>query len=326
MEKSPHNKTLKSFHLTDKLWDLWCIFSIIGIWPRFIEPNLLVTTRLTLPIPNLPLELKGLKIVQFSDLHINPRLSDSYLKKLQKKIEKASPDIVVFTGDFLCYSLLNCNVRLKKFLNEIQAPYGCYAIFGNHDYEKCVSVNEEGNYDLIDMDSSLISKGFQRLFCPIPLTGNITEPIARLNEHQDLRFLLSETPFQLLNNSNKLIKIRGSALNISGVGEHMMGRCKPEEALRDFDKNYPGIILAHNPDCIPALKNLSGNVILCGHTHGAQVNLPWIWKNFIIMENMEYKRGLFKVENKWVYVNRGVGSVMPFRWFSIPEILVLTLE
>lgn len=327
MEDQHSNNNSKTYHLTDKLWDLWCIASVIGIWPRFIEPNLLVTTRLTLPIINLPQALKGLKILQFSDLHFNPKFSDRLLEKLLKKIEKLAPDIVVFTGDFLCYSTLNGSERLKKFLNKIQAPYGCYAIFGNHDYERCVSVNEEGDYDLIDTkSSSMISKGFQRLFNPIPPTGQATPKAANLEEHKELRYLLNETPFELLNNRTKTVKIRGSYLNICGVGEHMLGRCKPEEAFSEYNTNFPGIVLAHNPDCVPALKKHPGNIILCGHTHGAQVNLPWMWKKFIILENMQYKRGLFKIDDKWLYVNRGIGSVMPFRWFSVPEVLLLTLE
>lgn len=326
MEYQKKNYQSKSIHLTDKLWDLWCIVSVIGIWPRFIEPNLLVTTRLTLPIANLPQELKGVKVLQFSDLHINPRVSDRFLGRLQRKIEKHAPDIIVFTGDFLCYSILNGSKRLKKFLNGIQAPYGCYAIFGNHDYESCVSVNEEGHYDLTEMNSSMIAKGFQRLINPTSLSGQATESATNLQEHRELRYLLNETPFELLNNRSKTLKIRGSHLNICGVGEHMLGRCRPEEAFREYNKDFPGIILAHNPDCVPALKEYPGSVILCGHTHGAQVNLPWMWKKFIVMENLEYKRGLFKVDDKWLYVNRGVGSVMPFRWFSVPEILLLTLE
>lgn len=314
------------FHLSDKLWDLWCIVSVVGIWPRFIEPSLVVTTRLTLPIPNLPKELKGLKILQFSDLHLNPRVSDRYLLRLLKKIEAQTPDIIVFTGDFLCYSTLFEPERLKKFLNGLHAPYGCYAVFGNHDYEKCVSVNDAGDYDVISQSSSLITKGFQRLVCPMPVTGKTTEAVSKLKEHKELRFLLNESPFELLNNRVKTMKIRGSALNILGVGEHMMGRCNPEKAFLGYDSSSPGIILAHNPDCVPSLLKKPGDIILCGHTHGAQVNLPWMWRKFIVMENMQYKRGLFKADNKWLYVNRGVGSVMPFRWFSIPEILLITLE
>src|ERR1700722_3315000 len=104
----------------------------------------------------------------------------------------------------------------------------------------------------------------------------------------------------------------------------MAGRFKPDLAFKDYNPAYTGIVLAHNPDCGPELKNYPGDVILSGHTHGGQINLPWLWKRFTLMKNMQYKRGLWKIGNKFMYVNRGIGSVMKFRWFAIPEILLLT--
>jgi predicted MPP superfamily phosphohydrolase len=44
------------------------------------------------------------------------------------------------------------------------------------------------------------------------------------------------------------------------------------------------------------------------------------------MENKEWKRGLKKLENQWLYISRGIGSTMKFRWFSRPEITLITWE
>jgi predicted MPP superfamily phosphohydrolase len=106
----------------------------------------------------------------------------------------------------------------------------------------------------------------------------------------------------------------------------MAGRCLPEIAFKNYDKQYPGIILAHNPDSSALLESYPGEVILSGHTHGCQINLPWMWKKFTKLENMSLRKGFFKVRDKWLYVNRGVGAIMKFRWFSVPEILFLTLR
>src|ERR1700722_3581136 len=94
----------KNFYISDLLWDCWCIASVIGIWPRFIEPNLIATTKLNIKIENLPKSLEGFKILQFSDIHLHPGMADCFLKKLKDKIQGLAPDIIVFTGDFLCYS------------------------------------------------------------------------------------------------------------------------------------------------------------------------------------------------------------------------------
>ncbi len=322
MKKNTPNPT----HLSDFLWDLWCVASIIGIWPRFIEPNLLHTTKLNLKIPKLPQALHGIKILQFSDLHLNSNVSDFFLRKLVQKIKKLSPDLIVFTGDFLCYSQMKDKIRLQQLLNSLEAPCGCFAILGNHDYEKSVSINPQGDYDIISKKRSMIKEGFSRLFTTVKLTKVVSPAAKSVGLHQELLDLLQQTPFKLLHNNTAVVPIKGSYLNLCGLGEYICGRCQPEIAFTHYDRRYPGIVLAHNPDSIPLLESFPGDIILCGHTHGGQINIPWMWKKFTLLENMNFKNGLHKVGTKWVYINRGIGSVMPFRWFARPEILLLSLE
>lgn len=327
---SPSKDTSDSqFHLSDTLWDLWCIASVIGIWPRFIEPQLILKTSLTLQIPNLPNDLKGLKVVQFSDLHIQKSLSKRFLNRLSKKIMKEKPDILVFSGDFICYSGLGNDEqnRLLSFLNQLRAPYGCYAVFGNHDYAEYVSVNASGEYDLLteEKERSLIKRGFERLFTTTKLAKTVTEKVRSVGMHETLLNLLKKTPFQVLENTNQLIPIKNSCLNICGLGEYTLGKTNPSQAFHNYNTHFPGIILLHNPDGIPLLKNYPGEIILCGHTHGGQVNLPWMWKKFTLLENDQFKRGLISFDGRWIYINRGVGSIIRFRWFAPPELLALTL-
>lgn len=314
-----------NFSFSELSWNLWCIASIVGIWPRFIEPRLIATTKLKVPIANLSQELNGLKILQLSDLHLGAYMSDAFIDKLISKIQSLSPDIIVFTGDFICYSNLHDADRLKKVLCSLQAPLGCYAVLGNHDYRDYVSINSEGYYDVINCTESTLKKGWKRLFSSINLLGESTEKALAVQLNTPLVDLLKKTPFKLLNNENSLIPIGNSYLNICGLGEHMLGQCRPELAFKQYHPQYPGIILTHNPDSIPSLQNYPGDIILCGHTHGGQINLPGLCKKFMLLENMKFKRGLHSFFDKKVYINRGIGSVMKFRWFAMPEILLLNL-
>lgn len=313
-------------HFSDRLWDVVCAATVVGIWPRFIEPNILSATRITLPINNLSKDLHGLKILQFSDLHWHAEMSPKFLNKIVEKAEKFAPDLIVFTGDALCYSLLPDPEPLQDFLSAFHAPYGCYAVLGNHDYQSYVTVNGQGDYDVSRKPSSHILKGWKRLLKDTKLTSKVTQRAKDVPLHQQLVETLNQTPFELLHNTSKIIPIKNSRLNICGLGEHTLGRTLPEEAFRQYDTRYPGIILLHNPDGLPSLKNYPGDIVLCGHTHGGQVDLPWLWNKFTAIENTALKKGLKNIDNRWVYINRGTGSTMPFRWFSIPEILCLTLE
>lgn len=322
-----YEKYSPRFHLSDLLWDFWCFVSVVGIWPRFIEPRLIATTKLKVEIPLLPKSLNGLKILQLSDLHFHHGVPDFFLQKMLSKIKQLAPDLIVFTGDFLCYSKLENQERLQRILAAMHAPYGCFAILGNHDYNEYVSISQSGDYDVKEVNSSSsIKKGLSRLWNDVVLTKTVTARAQNVTLNQPLVALLKKTPFQLLHNCTMLIPIKGSHLNICGLGEYMLGRFLPEVAFQGYDRSYPGIVLTHNPDSVPHLKIYPGDVVLAGHTHGGQVNIPGMSKKFTVLENMHLKKGLWKIDGKWVYINRGVGSAMTFRCFSVPEILLLTLS
>jgi uncharacterized protein len=321
-----NDKTKKHLSFADICWNGWCCLSLIGIWPRFIEHRLVSTTRLRLKIKNLPPGLQGLKIVQFSDLHLHAGVSDAFLEKIQKKIKACHPDIILFTGDFLCFSVFTEVDRLKKFFDTLSAPAGCYAILGNHDYDKFISINEAGEYDILDKSVGSLGSIFKRLWTETKLAFRTTDRARAVKPNAPLEELIKTTPVKLLKNETIQVPIKGSFLNLTGLEEYITGRCNPEEAFKNYDPAFPGVVMLHNPDGVPLLLSSPGEVILCGHTHGGQVNLPWLWKKFTLMENPQFKRGLFRLEDKWMYVNRGLGSVIPFRWFAMPEILELTLE
>ena len=312
--------------LAERLWDLWCVGTIVGIWPRYIEPRVLACTHLEVVIDKLPTSLDGLRIAQFSDLHLSDQVGNSFLKKLSDKLNRFDADIVVFTGDFLNYSILSDACRLKNLLCSLRARYGCYATFGNHDYDQYVSFNENGDYDVKSPSNSGIATMLKRLFTSTTLTGNATPGVSSVGLHEGLCQLLQETPFTVLHNATVTVPVNGSFLNVSGLGDFMVGKCLPEKTFKDYDPRYPGIVLAHNPDSIPKLIDYPGNVVLCGHTHGGAVMLPFIHKKLILLESLRFVRGLFNIANKTIYVNRGIGSTICFRWFSKPELLCLTLK
>lgn len=318
-----------NYHFADKLWDLWCIVSLVGIWPRFIEPNMLITKRLEIPIQNLSPALANLRIFVFSDLHINSKMPQRHLVRLINKIKETDPDLILFTGDFICNSTLDDKERLLNFLNAIPvARYGNFAIPGNHDYTKYLTINDDGDYDVLANNNagSMISKGFRRLFCSPPISGKVTARARATPLHQDLAALIAQSPFRLLHNESIPLNINGATLNICGLGEYMGGQTLPAEAYKNYNCDAHGIILLHNPDGIPLLNDFPGDVILCGHTHGGQINLPWIWQRLALMEHPRYKRGLIKENGRHIYITRGVGALMTFRWFSLPEILIVTLK
>jgi len=92
-----------------------------------------VLNKVTLNLPGLPEGLKGLKIAQVSDLHVNQFIGRSHIEKLTEKISEEKPDIIVITGDFVSNSVKYIPVA-GSGLKQLTAPYGVYGCLGNHDY------------------------------------------------------------------------------------------------------------------------------------------------------------------------------------------------
>jgi len=197
---------------------------------------------------------------------------------------------------------------------------------GNHDYASFLSVNSEGQYDIQEVDrKNSIIRAFSRLSQHIFLKKSCTTHALNVPHHKELIQLIKETSFELLDNRTKFIPIKESGINLTGLGEYMAGQVKPDIAFQGFHENAPGIILLHNPDGAPLLLNSPGDLILAGHTHAAQVNLPWFRSKFLLCEHPEWRYGLHAVGNKWLFVSSGLGGILPFRWRAIPEVTLVTL-
>ncbi len=309
----------------ERLWDLWCIVSIVGIWPRFIEPRLLLTSYHSIPISNLPREFDGLKVCQISDLHFSALSSQNFLDRIIKRIDSLEPDLIVFTGDFLSYSMLQETERLKAFLRALEAPLGVFAIFGNHDYAEYVSLAKDGRFRRVSSHLPSIMRGLARLFSVNDMAESGAIVRNPINELEDLKTLIQDAGVRLLHNETVQIGKKNALMNLTGLGDYMTGQCQPQDAFTNYNSLIPGIVLSHNPDSYDLLQHYPGDLLLFGHTHGGQVNLPYIWKRVTPIKNKVLKSGLFNIDNRYLYVNRGLGATFPFRWFAPPEIAILEL-
>lgn len=105
--------------------------------PGFLAPldttTALEVIRRDIVVPGLPPEFDMLTIVQASDLHYDPRTGlTAYLEEVVDIANSLSPDIVVFTGDFI-----NSPRHIKRSVelhDRCHARLGSYAVLGNHDY------------------------------------------------------------------------------------------------------------------------------------------------------------------------------------------------
>jgi predicted MPP superfamily phosphohydrolase len=99
------------------------------LYGRFIEPNWLATTYITIHSSKIPTGNRSIRIVHFSDLHSEPR--PRMEPKLVEAVAAAHPDVIVFTGDSL-----NSSSALRVFRDSISALTKIaptYVVRGNWD-------------------------------------------------------------------------------------------------------------------------------------------------------------------------------------------------
>ena len=71
-----------------------CRRAYASLW----EPHQLDITRLTLALPSLPKAFDGMKVVQFSDLHLGFHTGAKDVARLVQAIQQEKPDMICFTG------------------------------------------------------------------------------------------------------------------------------------------------------------------------------------------------------------------------------------
>ena len=107
-----------------------------------------------------------------------------------------------------------------------------------------------------------------------------------------------------------------------GVGDLWAGKADMRY-MPDLPQDKPWLILSHNPDTVDMVPKLPTRpLMLSGHTHGGQVELPWL-TNYVMrkVSILGHKRGLYQHDHADVFVSVGTGIVgVPFR-FRVPPMI-----
>jgi predicted MPP superfamily phosphohydrolase len=87
------------------------------------------------------------------------------------------------------------------------------------------------------------------------------------------------------------------------------------------------ILLAHTPDQLPWARAHDVDLMLAGHLHGGQIQLPLVGPIFSpSLTGVQYACGLFYARPTIMHVTRGVSGEFPIRMNCPPEIVRLVLH
>ncbi len=269
----------------------------------------LVVTRYTLKPPGWP-DGQPLKIALIADLHAGaPVMPLERIRQIVATANALKPDLILLLGDYGASQRFTSKhyhpVEIFDVLAGLDAPLGCHACLGNHDYWGT----------------------------PQPRTGpegEIGSPIRT----DDWRKAINGTPIRLLENDAVRLGTGAGAFWLAGTASiiairlasgRYRGLDKLPETLAMVTDDAPVILMAHEPDCfVEVPKRVS--LTFSGHTHGGQIRLfgqsPIVPSQF----GNRFAYGHVVEDDRHLIVSGGLGtSIMPVRLGVPPEIVLMEI-
>ncbi|MBB5323864.1 hypothetical protein HNQ34_000956 [Anoxybacillus tepidamans] len=142
------------------------------------------------------------------------------------------------------------------------------------------------------------------------------------------RKVMTKAGFRMLVNEHVLIEqIDQSKIAIAGADDLMLGKPNFDDMLKKIPPSTYTILLLHEPDGAKEASRYGVHLQLSGHSHGGQIQLPFIGPLITPPLAVQYYEGFYQIQDMTLYVNRGLGTTrMPFRFLTPPELTVFTLK
>jgi predicted MPP superfamily phosphohydrolase len=186
--------------------------------------------RVSIKIDHLPLELEGFRIVQITDIHVDPTFRRASVEEIVSVVNTLDADIVALTGDLVDGSVDQLGYDVAP-LKQIASISGNFFVTGNHEYYS----------DVIEWIEEVKRLGFTVL----------------LNEH----VVITRGQARLL---------LAGVTDYRGGNFLSSHRSDPQKALNGEPSADVKILLAHQPKNIFDAANARYDLQISGHTHGGQ--------------------------------------------------------
>lgn len=244
--------------------------------------------RLVFRIPKLAAELRGLTILQLSDLHLgvarHAKDFDAFVDRLGER--GVRPDLVLFTGD-VADDLAQIRPAFDA-ARRLKPRLGVHSVLGNHEHFHGFAVARDC-YERARANL-LLDRG-------IPLrVGGATLWLAGLND-----------PFS------------------SGEDFATHLRRATEKAMRDCPSHATSILMSHRPEGFVHAIGSNVDLTLSGHTHGGQIGFEGK-SAFEPLFPDGYLWGRYQRGSSQLYTTSGWGHWFPFRLGCPAEAPLIVLE
>lgn len=154
-------------------WDLFLVVAgvfafllkIFGLYRKgYGNAKTITINEITLSFPNLPPAFDRFRILHLSDLHIDS--IPGFAALIIKKIRGLKFDLCLLNGDYrrdIHGSFSHIRKPFFALSKYIRAPYGTFAVLGNHDTYMMASYEKETGVELLINESVEIMKDGQKI-------------------------------------------------------------------------------------------------------------------------------------------------------------------
>ena len=162
--------------------------SLIG----FMQAHHPRTRHVDVPVENLPPELDGYRIVQWSDVHVSQTIQHCFVQKLVDRTNALDADAIAITGDFADGFVSDLYEHIEP-LRDLHARDGVFYVTGNHEYywqadEWCAALQSYGIVFLKNEHRIVECNGARLAF------AGVTDPTGRGTHRQDPDRALAGAP------------------------------------------------------------------------------------------------------------------------------------
>lgn len=266
------------------------LLTALALYATWLEPFRLGVTRQGYRFSGWPAAAPPLRLLHLGDLHLErtgPRE-----RRLNQLIADLTPDLIVFSGDFVNISYAEdpqTEAAIRALISQWQAPLGVYCVRGTYTVEP------------VDRVRAFVN-GLENL---------------RLLEDEWVTIDAPGGPLHLLGmtTTHKLAQDRQTVARLAAQA--------PGDGLR--------LLLTHAPDVAPEADAAGYHLYLCGHTHGGQLRLPLIGAVFTGSAlGRRFAMGRYDLDTVTVYTSRGIGleglGAPRARFLCPPEIILWQVQ
>ena len=154
----------------------------------------------------------------------------------------------------------------------------------------------------------------------------VRQPVC-FNDVPEMLRLLEAEGIQTLVNKSTCLRLDSAEIWFAGIDDEMESFPDLAAAFAGIPPRVPLVLLAHNPDIWLQCGVDRADLVLSGHTHGGQIQLPVMGAIHTQGTHLTRRQpaGWFERGASRMFVSRGLGESIPLRFGARPQAALIRL-